>query len=304
LISVKYSVLVLLGAVSYGILSTIVKLAYEQGFDVQAILGGQFLFGWLIVFFLMIFFSRRRVSMKAMFQLMGVGVISSLVGVFYYSSLKTIPASISIVLLFQFTWIGVLLEAISLKVLPSREKLFAIILLLLGTMLAGNIFDLDASQWTLTGTMFGLLSGVCFAFFIFFSGKVQVGLPFLTRSFYMVTGGLLAIWTIFPPTFLLSNVFLEELWRYTLPLGIFGMVIPTLFFSLGVPQIGSGLGTIIGSAELPTVIILSVYILHEPVSMQQWLGVVLILIGIAIPQVLIKKNANYKKYLIKSFTKG
>ena len=48
----------------------------------------------------------------------------SMTGIFYAISVEELPASIAVVLLFQFTWIGVVIEAIANRTFPSREKLY------------------------------------------------------------------------------------------------------------------------------------------------------------------------------------
>lgn len=62
----------------------------------------------------------------------------SLTSIFYGLSVKELPASIAIVLLFQFTWMGVLIEAIANKTFPSREKVLSILILFVGTVFAGG----------------------------------------------------------------------------------------------------------------------------------------------------------------------
>ena len=57
-------------------------------------------------------------------------------------------------------------------------------------------------------------------------------------------------------------------------------------FSIGVPKVGTGLGTILGAAELPTAIIASITLVHEVVTFMQWIGIIVILLGIFTPQLL------------------
>ncbi|MEY9095005.1 drug/metabolite transporter (DMT)-like permease [Paenibacillus sp. RC84] len=67
---------------------------------------------------------------------------------------------------------------------------------------------------------------------------------------------------------------------YGLVLGIFGSVLPPLLYSIGMPHVGSGLGTILTSSELPVVVIMSSLVLGEVISWSQWIGVIIILGGI------------------------
>ncbi|WP_078409621.1 EamA family transporter [Priestia abyssalis] len=279
-----YIILVFLGACSYGILSTFVKLAYAKGFIASEVIGSQLFLGCLMLWFAVLCFSRIKVNGKAIVKLMLVGLTVCMTSIFYYISLQTIPASIAIVLLFQFTWIGVVLEAVVERAFPSREKLVSIGILTAGTLLAGAVFEHGEANLDIKGVVLGLLSALTFALFIFFSGRVSIQIPSLNRSAFIATGSFLSAFLILRPSFLVDGTFQEGLWKYGLLLGLFGLFIPTLFFAIGVPKIGSGLGTILGAAELPMAVFMSSVVLGETVTLLQWMGVVLILLGIAFPQ--------------------
>ncbi|MNW65137.1 EamA-like transporter family protein [compost metagenome] len=67
-------------------------------------------------------------------------------------------------------------------------------------------------------------------------------------------------------------------------LGLFGAFIPPVLFAIGVPHIGGGMAGILGAAELPVAVLLSSFVLHEQVSGLQWTGVVLVLLGVMLPE--------------------
>lgn len=122
---VLHSFFVFLGACSFGILSTIVKLAYKEGFSFREVTMGQYGFGWVIMLILWVIFSRQKISTKQFIRLAAVGACTALTGVFYYYSLQTIPASIAIILLFQFSWMGIVFHSIATKKWPSRSTLLS-----------------------------------------------------------------------------------------------------------------------------------------------------------------------------------
>ncbi|MBO1510921.1 EamA family transporter [Metabacillus bambusae] len=281
----KYSSLVLLGACSYGILSVIVKLAYKQGFTVSKVIGSQYLFGFLLMLVPFLFL-KKSFTRKDVLSLIVAGITTSLTGLFYGKSLETLSASIAVVLLFQFTWIGIIIEALANRKAPSKEKICAMIILFIGTILAGGGLTNSLLDLSPIGVIYGLLSAVSFAFFIFVSGRVAIHLPALTRSFFMSTGALLFLLIILSPDFIINGSLGDGLWKYGSLLGFFGVLLPVLLFSIGAPKIGTGLATIIGAAELPTAVIASVIILNEHVSFTQIIGVLIILIGIAAPHLL------------------
>ncbi|MEW9137743.1 EamA family transporter [Bacillus wiedmannii] len=295
--NLKFSLLVLLGACSYGVLSSILKVGFVNGFSFYELLGGQYVFGWVGLLLIVLLFSRHRVSKKNMFSLLIVGTTMSITSIFYGYSVKELPASIAVILLFQSTWIGVLIEAVVSNVVPSREKGLSIFVLFIGTFFASGILEGTAQHLSIKGIVYGLLAAIVFALYIFASGRVAINVPTYSKSFFMTTGAALFVCFIYPPSFLIDGTLQAGLWKYTFFLGFFGVVIPVICFSIGVPKIGTGLGTILGAAELPIAIIASIVLVHETVSLLQWFGVICILIGVFVPQMLIMQKE--KKQIIK-----
>ncbi len=66
---------------------------------------------------------------------------------------------------------GVLIEAIANKTFPSREKLLSILILFIGTIFAGGIFDGIGQELSIKGITFGLLAAITFSNYIY----LQVG---------------------------------------------------------------------------------------------------------------------------------
>lgn len=272
------------GACSYGVLSTLVKLAYQAGFQPSDVVGSQMFFGVLVMVIPWLFMRKSAISRKQWLQLIGVGFTIGFTGVLYYASLQFMEASVAIVLLFQFTWMGVLLEALLKRCRPSLEQWVVLMLLFVGTFLASGVTETGIQSFSLLGVAFGLLSALAYALFILFSGKVATSVDSWSRSSIMSIGSLLTVIVIYQPTFLWSGALREGLWIWGLLLAVFGVLVSTLLFNLGVPVIGVGLATILGSAELPMAVLMSRIVLGEAVSLWQWLGVVLILTAIALPE--------------------
>ncbi|WP_262895349.1 EamA family transporter [Penaeicola halotolerans] len=112
------------------------------------------------------------------------------------------------------------------------------------------------------------------------SGRIGNALNPLHKSALMLTGACILIFVIFPPTFIWNGAITAGLWKWGIPLALFGTVIPPIFFAIGIPKTGVGLSSIISSAELPVAVLMSSIILGESVSAIQWLGVAIILSAI------------------------
>lgn len=201
---------------------------------------------------------------------------------FIYKSLNYLDASIAIVLLFQYVWMGLVVELLITKRAPTKEKLTAGLLILIGSLFAVNIFSTQVSHLPLLGIVWGLLAAVSFATFIFVSGQVATYVPPLRKSMMMALGGLLIILVIYPPTDLVIGKIDGYFLLQGLILGVFGGVLPPLLFSISMPVVGNALGTILSSSELPTTVIFSAIILSEEISIFQTIGIVLIVLAIVL----------------------
>ncbi len=282
----RYAVLVFLGACSYGILSTFVKLSYRLGFSLQEVVGSQVLFGFLMLWSVALFVPKIKLAWRERLLLMAVGSTIGLTGMLYYGALRYLDASLAVILLFQFTWIGVILESMLRRKRPEKEKVYALVLLPGGTFLAGNGLEVHFSQWSPIGVLLGFGAALSYSAFIIFSGRAVNRLHPLSRSTVMAAGSLILVFAVFPPSFIWNGSLLHGLWLWGGLIALFGVAIPTLLFTIGVPHIGGGMATILSSAELPMAVLMSAIVLKETISGLQWIGVILILTGIVLPEVI------------------
>ena len=142
--------LVALGATTYGMLATFVKMAYSEGYTTAEVTTSQFIYGILGILLINLFQRIKnknkpavKASRKNIFNLMLAGTSLGMTSLFYYLAVKYIPVSIGIVLLMQTVWMGVLLEMVLEKKLPSKQKVIAVFIVLFGTVLATNIINND-----------------------------------------------------------------------------------------------------------------------------------------------------------------
>lgn len=301
----KYLLSVLIGAISYGVLSTIVVLAYGEGYQLGEVVGTQLLTGCILAWLLALYTKVRerrkegnnkvqsagssKVSPKLVWKqrllLMLAGTPTAITGLLYYQSLRYIPASLAIILLFQFTWMSVLIQAVSKRQRPNGIMIFTLVLLFGGTILAAGIIEQGGTEYQMIGIVLGLLAAVSYTLFIQVSGKAVPSIHPAYRSAWMITGGLILVFVLFPPHFLINGLLWGQLLLFGFLLGLFGAFIPPVLFAIGVPHIGESMSGILGAAELPVAVMLSSLVLHEHVNALQWVGVALVLFGIMFPEI-------------------
>lgn len=276
---------VAIGAISYGVLATMVKLAYKQGYTTESITFAQFTIGALVLGVLMKFSSTNsnRVSVtfpsqNAILRLILFGTTTGMTGLFYYRSVQFIPVSLCIVLLMQSVWMGVLLESILNRRFPEHRKLFAMVLVLIGTVVATEMY-VDLKRLEGEGLFWGILAALAYTVSIYANNRVATHLPNAMRSFYMILGGLifLIVVMVIQGTF---NPDISVFWPWGILLALFGTVLPPLFLNKGMPITGVGLGSIIVSLEIPVSVSMAFVFLNERFTVWQWSGVFAIMLAI------------------------
>lgn len=282
---IKGVVAVVLGAASFGILSTFVKKAYEQGFTLGEVTGIQSLFGllilWLLIGILLLtnknYFARYSAT-SPRWQIIISGLSTGAVSILYYKSVQLVPASLAIILLMQYIWIGQLIEFIFFGTRISRRQTIGTAAILLSTVLATGLLEDDFQAVDIAGIGYGLLAATAYALFIIVSGRVGNDHPPLQKSALLIVGAFLLIFIVLQPFSLFTPPVFSALWRYGLLLAVFGTVLPPLLFSYGIPKTGVSLGNILSYIELPVAVCMSYIVLKEQVSVAQFIGVAGILV--------------------------
>jgi drug/metabolite transporter (DMT)-like permease len=289
----KGVLLIALGASSYGMLATFVKMAYSEGFTTPEVTIAQFTYGILgIVLINTIQKSQNKnqatsASTKTIIQLMVAGTSLGMTSVFYYLAVKYIPVSIAIVLLMQTVWMGVLFEMLLVKKIPSAQKIISVFVVLVGTALATNIIE-NKLETDWRGIVLGLLSAASFTTTMFTANRVGIGVSSAQRSLFMLLGGAVIVigFAIANQT---GDFQFEIFAKWGIVLALFGTIIPPLLFNAGFPLTGIGLGSIVSALELPVSVLMAYFLLNENINTWQWIGIVLIILAIVI------MNINYKK---------
>jgi len=198
-------------------------------------------------------------------------------------AVKYIPVSIGIVLLMQTVWMGVLLEMILEKKIPSTQKIISVVVVLIGTVLATNLIKNEVSlDWH--GIMWGILAAASFTTTMFTANRVATDISSAQRSLYMLLGGAVIVFGFSIATQTAPFNF-EIFLKWGIILALFGTIIPPMLMNAGFPLTGIGLGSIVSALELPVSVMMAFFLLNEKVNATQWLGILLIILAIVIMNV-------------------
>jgi len=283
----KGGLLVALGASCFGLLTTFVKLAYEEHYTPYEVTFAQLLIGFIALVILNLFLKKSetpikdsKLRRKTIFYLILSGTSLGFTSIFYYLAIQYITVSVGIVLLMQSVWIGVVLDGIINKIKPTKRKIFSVILILIGTVLAADLL-VEEQDVDFAGIGYGILAALSYTVTIMTSNSVGLQYHPITRSKWMMFGGLLVVSVITLPELIEYMDFgIFMVWGPILAL--FGTILPPLFFTAGMPKINVGLGAIISSIELPVAVLMGYFVLQEEQNLYKWIGIALILSSIVL----------------------
>lgn len=276
------------GSLSYGILATVVKFANNLGASSALLTFSQYVFASLFLTFLAWRVGKSKEyshkytapSAKLILRMVLYGTTLGFSSCFYYLTIQYVPVSVGIILLMQAIWMGVVLDLVTTKGENSRIKIIGSLVAITGTLLAANIFE---SSFTLhpLGITFGLLAAVSFTAFMYFSNRLGHETNVIVKSKYLVYGGFIVV-LLFWNWSIIETFNFNDMFKYGIFLAIFGSMIPPIFFSKGMPTIGTGLGSIVASIEIPFSVLSAAIILGEEVSVFQWIGIAVILCAVVL----------------------
>ncbi|MFY9778920.1 MAG: DMT family transporter [Candidatus Baltobacteraceae bacterium] len=272
------AVLVAISGLSYGTVAIFGKLAFGLGIPLATLLALRFalaaIFLWCAVFAL-----RKELVPAARLPLVvSLGIFWVLQATTYFTSLQTIPASMTSLLLFTFPAFVTLADHFlgeSLTWLRAGTVAAA----LLGTAL---VIAAPAQALAPAGVAFGLLSALFYGGFILVGSRVLRGLPATASTATLVTTTALCF-------------ALAAFVRHDAPppasgaallvvagIVVFSTIVPILSQIDGMPEIGASRAAIIGTVEPLMTVVLAMLFLHDRVTPLQVAGGALILVSIVV----------------------
>lgn len=287
--TLKYSAIVFIGGASYGVMAATVKIAYGEGFSWTQMVASQAFFGALIfavALCILVIAGKRPLPLtpKRIGALLGLGLTTCTTCVLYNYALTMLPVSVAITLLFQFTWIGIVIQVVVTRRRPHAAEMAAAVVILGGTFLASGVFAKTVGELNPLGIASALLSAVSCATFMFLSSRIGTDVPAIERGLVVCLGACILAFAVCPGYFA-SGALQAGVWKFGLVLGVFGLFIPVVLFGIGTPHLTPGLSTIMAASELPSGIAISTIVLAEPLALSQAVGIAIILAGVVLSQV-------------------
>ncbi|MEX9469554.1 EamA/RhaT family transporter, partial [Escherichia coli] len=172
-----------------------VVLAYQAGFSLNDVIGSQTVLGAALLWVFVLAGSAMRKKTlnwptgKQSTLMLLTGTTTGLTGLLYYASLQYLSPALGVVLFLQFTWMGVAINSIVTRRMPTVMSILSVLFILVGSLLATGLLNSSSVQFYWLGIVFGLCAALSNAVRVYVSGALAVKTEPMMRSAIMVTGG-------------------------------------------------------------------------------------------------------------------
>ena len=275
-----------IGAVAASGKAIIVKLAYRHGIDAMSLLALRMLVAFPFFVAMGLWAARRSsrtLSLREWLQVAGLGFTG-----YYLSSyldflgLAYISATLERLILYLSPTLVMLIALVVLGQRPSRQQLLALAVSYGGVLLAfGHDIAFDG-QRTLIGSALVFAGALSYAIYLFGSGQVVARIGALRLTAY--DSGIASVLCV--GQYLLTRpasgllAFTAPVYWLSLLNGTLCTVLPVLAIMIGVKRIGPALAAQVSMLGPVSTIVLSVWLLAEPMGLWQSAGTALVLAGV------------------------
>ena len=181
-------------------------------------------------------------------KLVGIGAVTCITSIFYTYAMSVLPVPLALTLLFQFTWIGTVIQVAITRRPPAASQVVSALIIVFGTVFASGLYAADLSSCNPWGIAAGLVAAVSCAAFMALSGHVQPECSQAQRGF-LICGGAVVMSHLICPDFIVSGVLVQGIAPLGLIAGACGFFLPVLLFSIGTPHLH---GPVHGACSLRT----------------------------------------------------
>ena len=298
--------LVVVSSAGYGSGSVLAAPIYATGLDWLTLVEWRFLIGaalgwiWVLV-------SRERRGALARMPRRQLGVALALGALFtgnagtYYAGLETVPAALAGVLVYTYPVIVAVLSLRFATRLPGRRPWIALVLAVVGSVLALGGIDVDAAP-PISGLLLIWASALIYSVWIILSARLSgerrdrlgsdapeaaepAGDAAVTTAVMMsATAAVYAVAGALVGRPLDPRTVPAEAWPLLLAVGLVASFLAIQAFYAGARRIGAAKAALISTVEPPIIVVLAFLFLGQTLAPIQLAGAALILIAVIVAQ--------------------
>ncbi|MFL0248241.1 DMT family transporter [Candidatus Clostridium stratigraminis] len=274
----------IISAILFGCAGLVLKFAYVEKIGPVELLTFQYIIAVCVMFIILYIKNKGfpKLSKSDLLHLCILGVLgNTFMTIFYYTAYQYLTMSMVTILLYTYPVMVFLYSLIFEKIKIKLAKIIALIFAFIGCILALNLLNGNIN-YSSKGIIFGLLSAAFYAFMNIYSEKKLTNIDSFSINAYSTLFSLISLILYKFPIFIFNGEVTKTTFICTVILAVFCEIIPLTLMYAAIKHIGSLKVSIIGNLETPTAMLLSFFVLREPISFVQVLGAILIFCAVYI----------------------
>jgi drug/metabolite transporter (DMT)-like permease len=275
--------MVVVSAISFGTLSIFAKLAYSAGLGTEQLLAFRFVLAALGMLLLAFVIGQNpfRLSRRQATSLLAVGgVMYTAQALTYFIALRTLPASLCVLIVYIYPSLVVIGAWIFLGRRVSRWHVGALV-----ASFAGVILLVGGAQFQLgVGLIFAFIAPLMYTAFILVSERVMTAVPPVAASAVMMSGTAVVLSAIAAAQGQLVLPSTADSWAISVGIAVVPTMIAISLFLAGLPRIGAARASLISTLELVVTVVLAILLLGDRFSPLEAVGGVLVLGAVVVVQ--------------------
>lgn len=286
---------VLLAGTLWGMIGIFVRHYENEGLDPMQIAALRISLAAVIFAMFVLIYKPKlfKIRLRDLWCFLGTGVVS--VGVFtfcYFKSIELSSLSVAAVLLYTAPAFVMLLSLIFFKEKMTIMKGLSLVLAVLGCAMTTGVIGGDINV-TLSGFLFGLGSGLCYALYSIFSrfalNRGYEPFTITLYTFFFAAVASIAVIDVRPVVAVMTSdagsVF------FALLFALLSCVLPYVFYTLGLKYISSATASIIATVEPVVATIVGACVFGEAIGIPfGYIGVALVFLSVVLINLKISKK--------------
>lgn len=284
--------LVLLAGILWGMMGIYVRKLNALGFTTIEIVAVRSVVTAVLLLLGLFFYNRQmlKIRIEDIWCFLGTGILSIVFFNFcYFKAITMTSLSVAAVLLYTAPAIVMMLSAILFHEKITTVKIVSLLLTFAGCVFVTGLVG-DAGSLSVAGVLVGLGAGLGYALYSIFSRyALERGYHSLTISFYTFLFAAIGALPL-ADVKMIYGACAEDISMlgFYLVFGLVSTVIPYITYTLGLTAMENSKASIIASVEPVAATVLGVVLFHEKMTVNNLIGVVLVLGAIVICNVDLK----------------
>jgi drug/metabolite transporter (DMT)-like permease len=288
--STKGILLIATGAICFSAKAIMIKLAYQEA-PVDALTLLTLRFAISLPFFVLIAFlnhrknpnnSIKQISWKDIAIICGLALLGYYIAsLFDFMGLAYVTAGLERIILFSYPTFVVIFSYLFLKKKITLQIAQALIITYLGLLVIVYNNDIFSTENSIKGAIYIFISAITYAIYLVFGSKyIQ---KYGSVNFNSLAMMISCLYVIAHYLILGNGSLFSYSWTiyaYGFALAIISTVIPTFLVMEGIRILGANKGAIVATVGPVSTIFLGWLILNEAFTLQEFLGSVLVIIGV------------------------